>query len=32
MQGGRFEIAVVEQRQPKITMGRSGGWAPGEQL
>lgn len=28
MQGGRFEIAVVEQRQPKITMGRSGGWDP----
>lgn len=31
LQGGRFEIAVVEQRQPKITMGRSGGWDPGEQ-
>lgn len=28
MQGGRFEIAVVEQRQPKITMGRWGGWDP----
>lgn len=31
LQGGRFEIAVVEQRQPKITMGRSGGGDPGGQ-
>lgn len=31
LQGGRFEIAVVEKRQPKITMGCLGGWDPGEQ-
>lgn len=28
LQGGRFEIAAVEQRQPKITMGPWGGWDP----
>lgn len=31
MQGGRFEVAVVGQRQPKITVGRWGGWHPGGQ-
>lgn len=28
LQGGRFEVAVLGQRQPKITMGRWGGWDP----
>lgn len=31
LQGGRFEVAAVGQRQPKITMGRWGGWNPGGQ-
>lgn len=31
MQGGRFEVAVVGHRQPKITVGRWGGWDPGGQ-
>lgn len=31
LQGGRFEVAVVGQRQPKITMQRWGGWDSGGQ-
>jgi hypothetical protein len=31
LRGGRFEVAVVGQCQPKITMGRWGGWNPGGQ-
>ena len=31
LQGGRFEVAVVGQRQPKIPVGRWGGRDPGGQ-
>lgn len=31
LRGGRFEVAVVGHCQPKITMGRWGGWNPGGQ-